>query len=100
MKALARDSMGLGTAARERNIAGRVVLRVRGRSPSCAGRRRRHHRGRLASRCGSASRRGPVAAVLVIAPRRAVNPNEAGKNVVKNLQTGKPIWWHVKANTV
>jgi predicted amidophosphoribosyltransferase len=27
MKALARDSMGLGTAARERNIAGRVVLR-------------------------------------------------------------------------
>ncbi len=27
MKALARDSMGLGTAARERNIAGRVLLR-------------------------------------------------------------------------
>ena len=27
MKALARDSVGLGTAARERNIAGRVVLR-------------------------------------------------------------------------
>jgi predicted amidophosphoribosyltransferase len=33
MKALARDSMGLGTAARERNIAGRVLLRgVRPRS--------------------------------------------------------------------
>jgi predicted amidophosphoribosyltransferase len=27
MKALARDSVGLGTSARERNIAGRVVLR-------------------------------------------------------------------------
>ena len=27
MKALARDSVGLGTAARERNIAGRVLLR-------------------------------------------------------------------------
>ncbi len=27
MKALARDSMGLGSAARERNIAGRVLLR-------------------------------------------------------------------------
>ncbi|MEE6179098.1 ComF family protein [Mycobacterium sp. 050134] len=27
MRALARDSVGLGTAARERNIAGRVVLR-------------------------------------------------------------------------
>jgi predicted amidophosphoribosyltransferase len=27
VKALARDSVGLGTAARERNIAGRVVLR-------------------------------------------------------------------------
>jgi len=34
MKALARDSMGLGTAARERNIAGRVLLRGRrGRPP-------------------------------------------------------------------
>ena len=33
MKALARDSVGLGTAARERNIAGRVLLRgVRPRS--------------------------------------------------------------------
>lgn len=29
MKALARDSVGLGTSARERNIAGRVVLRGR-----------------------------------------------------------------------
>jgi predicted amidophosphoribosyltransferase len=29
MKALARDSVGLGTAARERNIAGRVLLRGR-----------------------------------------------------------------------
>jgi predicted amidophosphoribosyltransferase len=29
MKALARDSVGLGTAARERNIAGRVALRGR-----------------------------------------------------------------------
>ena len=29
MRALARDSVGLGTAARERNIAGRVVLRGR-----------------------------------------------------------------------
>jgi predicted amidophosphoribosyltransferase len=27
LKALTRDSVGLGTAARERNIAGRVVLR-------------------------------------------------------------------------
>ena len=27
MKALTRDSVGLGTAARERNIAGRVLLR-------------------------------------------------------------------------
>jgi predicted amidophosphoribosyltransferase len=27
MKALARDSVGLGTAARERNVAGRVLLR-------------------------------------------------------------------------
>ena len=27
VKALTRDSVGLGTAARERNIAGRVVLR-------------------------------------------------------------------------
>ncbi len=32
MKPLARDSVGLGTAARERNIAGRVLLR--GRRPS------------------------------------------------------------------
>jgi predicted amidophosphoribosyltransferase len=32
MKALARDSVGLGTSARERNIAGRVVL-LRGRRP-------------------------------------------------------------------
>jgi predicted amidophosphoribosyltransferase len=33
MRALARDSVGLGTAARERNIAGRVVVRRRpGRS--------------------------------------------------------------------
>ena len=32
MKALARDSVGLGTAARERNIAGRVLLR--GQRPS------------------------------------------------------------------
>jgi predicted amidophosphoribosyltransferase len=31
MKALARDSVGLGTSARERNIAGRVVLRGRRR---------------------------------------------------------------------
>ncbi|WP_077086030.1 ComF family protein [Mycobacterium rhizamassiliense] len=29
MRALARDSVGLGTAARERNLAGRVVLRGR-----------------------------------------------------------------------
>ena len=29
MKALARDSVGLGTSARERNIAGRVVLHGR-----------------------------------------------------------------------
>ena len=29
MKALARDSVGLGTSARERNLAGRVVLRGR-----------------------------------------------------------------------
>jgi predicted amidophosphoribosyltransferase len=29
MRALARDSVGLGSAARERNIAGRVVLRGR-----------------------------------------------------------------------
>lgn len=29
MKALARDSAGLGTGARERNVAGRVVLRMR-----------------------------------------------------------------------
>ena len=29
MKALARDSAGLGSAARQRNIAGRVVLRRR-----------------------------------------------------------------------
>jgi predicted amidophosphoribosyltransferase len=29
MKALARDSVGLGTSARERNIAGRVLLRGR-----------------------------------------------------------------------
>jgi len=29
MKALARDSVGLGTSARERNIADRVLLRAR-----------------------------------------------------------------------
>ncbi|RAV08511.1 ComF family protein, partial [Mycobacterium colombiense] len=29
LRALTRDSVGLGTAARERNIAGRVVLRGR-----------------------------------------------------------------------
>jgi predicted amidophosphoribosyltransferase len=29
MRALARDSVGLGTSARERNIAGRVLLRGR-----------------------------------------------------------------------
>ncbi|OBI20410.1 phosphoribosyltransferase [Mycobacterium sp. E2327] len=33
MKALARDSVGLGTSARERNIAGRVVLRGRPARP-------------------------------------------------------------------
>jgi len=27
MRALARDSVGLGTSARERNVAGRVLLR-------------------------------------------------------------------------
>jgi predicted amidophosphoribosyltransferase len=32
MRALARDSVGLGTAARERNIAGRVVVRQRPRT--------------------------------------------------------------------
>jgi predicted amidophosphoribosyltransferase len=29
MRALVRDSVGLGTAARERNVTGRVVLRGR-----------------------------------------------------------------------
>ena len=47
MKALARDSAGLDSAARERNIAGRVLLtrrRLPPRRRAVAGRRHRHHR--------------------------------------------------------
>ena len=66
------DSVGLGSAARERNIAGRVRSAGPGRGcPRCrsgAGRRHRHHRRHGARiRPASCSLRGPTAAVLAIA---------------------------------
>ena len=62
MRALARDSVGLTTSARERNVAGRILLRGEPapahRSP---GRRRHRHHGGDRARVGPgpAGRRGP-----------------------------------------
>ena len=44
MRAMVRDSVGLSSAARQRNIAGRVKRPVAGQRRRARGRRHRHHR--------------------------------------------------------
>lgn len=101
MRALARDSVGLGASARERNITGRVLLR---------GQRPRNEvvlvddiittGATRASRSGSC--RPPVCGWV---PCWRSRPREDLPEPVQlprqreELETGRSIWWHGEPNT-
>ncbi|OOK63514.1 hypothetical protein BZL30_9450 [Mycobacterium kansasii] len=100
LKGLVRDSVGLGTSARERNLAGRVCCEAAPVRRSRDRRRCRHHRGDCAGvgpglrprstggRC--VGDRGGMTSF-----RRSPAPRTSGIRSAK----GWPIRWHRGVNT-